>query len=441
MFLSRLTVSSLLVLCTVSNALADDWPQWLGPHRDGIWRETDVIRDFSAGEPKVTWRVPVAGGYSGPAVANGRVFVTDYVRKEGDATPDSNKRNKLSGTERLLCLDEKTGNEIWKHEYTRTYEISYPAGPRATPTVDGDHVYMLGAEGDLACVKVTDGDVVWSRNLPEAYKTKSPIWGHAAHPLIIGDQVICLVGGEGSAVVALNKMTGEETWKALSTPDIGYSPPTLIEAGGKQQLLIWHSKSLNSLNPESGELYWSEKLEPDYSMSIAPPQKSGDWLFVGAIKNKSMVVRLSKDSPDAELVWRGKNRVGVGPSHCPVAVDSKNPDFIYGVDRGGLRCVDLKDGKHVWENYRLMPNKRLANAGTIFITRSDDRYFLYSDTGVLAIAKLSPDGYEELGRTKPLLKTTHNAFGRDVVWSPPAFANRAMFVRNDEELVRVSLAE
>lgn len=435
-----LTTTLILLLGFSITAHADDWPQWQGPNRDGIWREQGIIRDFSAGEPEVTWRVDVAGGYSGPAVANGRVFLTDYVKTEGDASPDSDKRNALKGIERVRCFSEKTGDEIWIHTYQRDYNISYPDGPRATPLVDGDRVYSLGAEGDLICLNVENGDVVWKLNLPGQYKTKAPIWGYAAHPLVVGDKLICLVGGEGTAAVAFNKSTGEELWRSLTTPDIGYSPPTLIHAAGKQQLLIWHSKSLNSLNPDSGELYWSEGLEPDYSMSIAPPQKSANWLYVGGIKDKSMVVRLSQTSPAAKPVWKGKNGIGVAPSHCPIAVDPDNADYIYGVDRGGIRCVKLDTGEHVWENFDLMPNKRIANAGTVFLTQNGDRFFLLSDTGELAIAKLSPMGYTEFGRTGPLLKPTHDAFGRTVLWTPPAYANKAMFVRNSEELIRVSLA-
>lgn len=432
---------SLLLICFATTANAEDWPQWQGPQRDGIWRETGIIRDFSAGEPAVSWRAKVAGGYSGPAVADGRVFLTDYVRLDGDASPSPDERNKLEGIERVLCFDEKTGKQLWEHKYPRPYNISYPAGPRATPLVEGDRVYTLGAEGDLKCLKVSDGSIVWHRQVAEEYKTKPPIWGYSAHPLIIGDMLITLAGGDGTAVVALEKKTGKELWRALSTGDIGYAPPTLIEAGGKPQLLIWHSESLNSLDPNTGEVYWSEALEPDYKMSIAPPQKSENWLYVGAIKNKSMVVELSETEPAAKLLWKGKSGIGVGPSHCPVAVDPEDPEFIYGVDRGGLRCVQLSTGAHLWESFDLMPRKRLANAGTIFLTRNEDRFFLFSETGVLAIAKLSPDGYEELGRTKPLLKPTHDAFGRNVLWSAPAYANKAIFVRNDEELIRVSLAK
>lgn len=430
----------LLLTGTLSAALlADDWPQFQGPTRDGVWHEEWLVDQLPADGPPVTWRATVSGGYAGPAVADGRVFVTDYVTS-GDKTPDSGVRNELEGTERVLCFAESSGDLLWKYEYERPYRISYPAGPRATPTVDGDRVYVLGAEGDLLCLQVDSGEVLWRRQLQSEYNTKAPMWGYASHPLIDGDKLFTLAGGEGSAVVALDKMTGKEIWRALSTPDIGYSPATMIKMSGQKQLLIWHSKSLNSLNPHSGEVYWSERLEPDYSMSIAPPLKLGDRLFVGAIKFKSMALGLPADQSPPELLWLGKKDFGIAPSHCPLTSHPTDPNHIYGVDRGGdLRCVNAATGDVVWSTYELMKNKRYSNSGTAFLVRNGDRHLILSETGELILAKLSPEKYEEISRTPPVLEPTHDAFGRAVLWSPPAFANGAMFVRNDKELVRLKL--
>ena len=127
----------------------------MGPGRDNVWREEGLLERFPAGGPKVLWRTPIAGGYAGPAVAGGRVFVTDYVT-EADIRQSNFERKTSTGTERVLCLDEATGRILWKHEYPVTYTISYPSGPRCTPTVDGDRVYTLGAEGDLLCLAVAD---------------------------------------------------------------------------------------------------------------------------------------------------------------------------------------------------------------------------------------------------------------------------------------------
>ena len=176
----------------------------MGPSQNNTWNETNIIDSFPEGGPPVLWRTKIAGGYAGPAVADGRVFISDYVT--GDNVKIANfERTESTGTERVLCLDEASGEIKWKHEYPVTYGISYPAGPRCTPTVDGDHVYFLGAEGMLVCLTVDKGDVVWSVDLVKQYKTKAALWGYSGHPLVDGDNVITLVGGEGSHGVAFDK--------------------------------------------------------------------------------------------------------------------------------------------------------------------------------------------------------------------------------------------
>jgi outer membrane protein assembly factor BamB len=165
------------------SARADDYPQWLGPNRDGVWREQGVLESFPEGEPKVRWRVPVAGGYSGPAVAAGKVVVTDFVMKPGQSRPnDPFAKVSLPGTERILCLDESTGNRLWKVEYDAPYALSYAAGPRCTPTIDvaAGRVYTLGAEGHLYCIGLDDGQVIWNKKL----EGDTPVWGFAGHPVI-----------------------------------------------------------------------------------------------------------------------------------------------------------------------------------------------------------------------------------------------------------------
>src|SRR6516165_3187137 len=138
-------------LCVTTAVWADDWPQWLGPQRASIWSEKGIIDSFPKNGLKAKWRQPVGFGYAGPAVAKGRVFVADFVKQEGKITNNPGKRDVLVGMERVLCFDAKTGDLLWKHEDKRTYSLSFPAGPRCTPTVDGNRVYALGAEGNLLC--------------------------------------------------------------------------------------------------------------------------------------------------------------------------------------------------------------------------------------------------------------------------------------------------
>ena len=245
------------LLALVSTARADDWPQWMGPGRDGIWQETGIIREFPKGGLPVAWRAEVGLGYSGPAVAAGRVYVMDYLLESGEITNNSGARDKLTGQERVLCFDAKDGTLLWKHAYARDYNLSFPGGPRCTPTVVGDKVYALGAEGNLWCLDAKKGQVVWSIDFVKDYGVTVPTWGVAAHPLVVDDTVYCVVGGEGSVAVAFDRLTGKEKWRALTSTEPGYCPPTMIEQAGVKQLLIWDAKALNSLNPQTGEVYWS----------------------------------------------------------------------------------------------------------------------------------------------------------------------------------------
>jgi outer membrane protein assembly factor BamB len=420
--------------------MADDWPQWLGPHRDSVWREDGIVEAFPEDGLQVKWRTAVALGYSGPAVAGGKVFVMDYVKQSGKETNNPGGRDKLEGTERVVCLDAKTGRELWKHQYERPYNISYPGGPRCTPTVDGTRVYTLGAEGNLFCLNAADGKVIWSKDFAEQYGAKTPIWGYAAHPLVDGDLLYCIVGGEGSVAVAFDKATGKERWRALSASEPGYCPPTMIEHAGTRQLLIWHPEALNSLDPRTGKVYWSVPLKPDYRMSITAPRKLGKYLFASGIGNVAALMKLGDRNTDTpEVIWRGEAKSAV---YCANSTPFLEKEMIYGTDCrvGALMGVRLDDGERLWETFRpTSGGTRRAGHGTAFIVKHKDRFFLFSETGDLILARLSADGYEELGRFH-VVDATNSAFGRDVVWSHPAFAGKCVFARNDEELVCVSLA-
>jgi outer membrane protein assembly factor BamB len=429
-----------LLLAPLAAAAADDWPQWLGPGRAGVWRETGIIEKFPAGGPKILWRTPINGGYSGPAVAGGRVYVTDFVRASGEAKNDFDSRSAVAGKERVLCLNASDGSLLWKHEYDCPYKISYAAGPRATPTVSGGKVYALGAEGNLFCLDVAGGKVLWSKELKKEYQIEAPMWGFCGHPLVEDNKLICLVGGPGSVAVAFDKDTGKELWRALSaTPDAGYCPPTMIDAGGTRQLIIWHPQAVNSLNPETGALYWSEKVDPQYFLSCSTPRQSGDYLYVSGIGNCALLLKLARDKPAAEVVWSGTPTKGV---FCSNSTPQLEGDAIYGADCqvGSLRAVKLTTGERLWETFQpTTGGERRESHGTAFLTKNGDRYFLFSETGDLIIARLTPEKYEEISRAH-LLEPTNEAFGRPVVWSHPAYANQCVFVRNDKEIICASLA-
>src|SRR6266568_7817214 len=187
---TAVAVLTLALSCvTARRAQADDWPQWLGPQRDGVWREAGILEKLPEGGPKVLWRVTVNAGYCGPAVADGWVFLMDRVagrmpeRKRGDRSVAQ-----VPGNERVLCLDARSGAKLWEHTYDCPYRIDYPAGPRATPVVAGGRVFALGAMGDLRCLNAADGKLIWAVNFVTTLQAEVPTWGWAAHPLLAGER-------------------------------------------------------------------------------------------------------------------------------------------------------------------------------------------------------------------------------------------------------------
>lgn len=421
-----------VALTSVSSA--QDWNQWQGPNRNGRWETSATIDKFAASGPEIVWRQKVANGYSGPSVAGGKLVVMDFVRTEGDPTPNPGTKSALQGSERVHCLDVATGKVLWTHSYECSYLISYPNGPRAAPVIDGNRVYTLGAEGNLKCLDLANGKIVWEKDLKSEYKLESaPHWGFAAHPLIDGDSLYCIVGGEGSVAVAFDKNSGKELWRSLSAPVQGYCPPTIVEAHGIRTLLIWHSHAINGLNPKTGEVYWSFDLVPAYEMPIIAPIQSGNQVLATALQGTSLLIELGTDPKAAKEVWRGR---GIHSDHNPpLIVDG----HIYGVsERGPLKCCELQSGTEVWESMATANNGRPVNSGTGFFVHGDGKYFMFIETGELIIAKLSPEGCEELDRAK-ILEPTSRTGSRKVVWSHPAFASTRMYVRNDEEIVCVEL--
>lgn len=424
-------------------ARADDWPQWLGPRRDAVWRETGIVDQFPAGGPKIRWRTPVNPGFSGPVVASGRVFLTDRKLDPGAKVnaDDPFDRSIVHGTERVLCLDEASGRILWHHEYPAPYSVSYNSGPRASPVVQNGRLYTLGTEGHLFCFDSQRGSVIWSRSFKKDFGAKTPLWGFAAHPLLDGDRLICLVGGKGSVVVAFHKDTGKELWRALSARDPGYCPPVIIEAAGRRQLIIWHPEALAALDPETGRTLWSVPQSIRQNVSITMPRQLDDLLYVTSFYNGSLMLRLDSAKPDATVLWRTKKVSEKDTQHLNALMTTPllEGGHIYGVcNHGQLRCLDARTGERVWENLALVTRGELLECANAHLVKNGDRVFLAAENGDLIIARLSPHGPKEISRW-PMLKPTLSYQGRDVTWAHPAFANGCIYARNDQEIICADL--
>jgi len=429
-FLFVLAASFVVLFAT--SARADDWPQWRGPQRDGVWREMGLVEKFKAGKLAARWRKPIGSGYSGPTVALGKVYVTD-------------RQTDPEQVERVHCFNEQTGETVWSYPcvYRR---IGYVAGPRASVTIDEGKAYALGAMGHLFCFDAAKGDVLWKHDLNEEYKIlasgRMPIWGLAGAPLIYKQLVILHIGGsEGACVVAFDKATGKEAWRALNDR-AQYTAPIIVEQAGQSVVVCWTGDSVAGLNPENGKVFWRVVMTPNkMPIGIATPIQDKDRLFVTSFYDGALMLALKSDKPAVDTLWRiqGESERKTDALHSIISTPLFQGDYIYGVDSyGELRCLKTETGERVWEDLTATPKARWS---TIHFTPNGDRTWMFNERGELIIGKLSPAGYQEISRAKLLEPTLDQLNDRGgVCWAHPAYANRCIFARNDKELVCASLA-
>jgi outer membrane protein assembly factor BamB len=410
-------------------APAEDWPQWRGQNRDGVWRERGIVEKFPSSQLTPKWRAEIGSGYCGPTVASGRVYVMDLITKPATA-------------ERIHCFDEKTGQRIWSHEYPCSYgRVQYPAGPRASVTIDNGRAYALGATGKLHVLDAATGKILWQRDLDEQFAIRLPQWGITAAPLIHEDLVMLHIGGEGACVVALRKDTGDEVWRALNDR-AQYSAPIIARQAGQPVIICWTGDSVAGLAAATGKVFWRYAWKPrNMPIGVATPVVENDRVFFTSFYDGSLMLRLHNDRTEVEKVWQiaGRDEKNTDALHSIISTPVFENGYIYGVDSyGELRCLDAATGQRIWEDTSAVPPARWS---TIHFVKNANRYFLFNERGELIIAKLAPKGYEEISRAKLLEPTEEQLRQRGgVCWSHPAFANKHIFARNDKELVCASLA-
>jgi hypothetical protein len=262
----------------------------------------------------------------------------------------------------------------------------------------------------------------------------------AASPLVEGNQLITLVGGKDALVVSFDKATGEEIWRALDDPEVGYCPPVIFSFGEHRQLIIWHPRAVSSLDPETGKVHWEETFRIQAGLTVPMPRQLGNRLLVTSFYNGSRMYKVAEDGKSARIVWQGKSNSEIQTDglHSIMPTPVVTDTHIFGVcSYGQLRCLDVKTGKRVWETFKATGNDRWWNA---FLIPHEDRYFLHNEQGDLIIANLTGEGYEEISRAK-LVEPTRPVRRRMTIWSHPAFAMKSVFARNDKEIVRVNLAK
>jgi outer membrane protein assembly factor BamB len=411
------------LLLATGSLSADDWTQYRGSGRDAVWREEGLLETFPPEGLKIRWRVPAAGGFSSPVIAQGRVYLCDSVYHPAKAR------------ERIRSFDEKTGAVRWTYDYEVNYDEYWHQpkmvdGVRATPVVRDGRLYSAGADGDLACLDAVTGALVWKKKLVAEYgltdhRTCTP------SPLVEGDLLIVVIGGKPEAcVVAFEKETGKEAWRALGDRWT-YSSPIVVEAGGKRQLIVWTAQGVTSLDPQSGKVYWRELCDLSNGPSlVATPVAQGNLLLVSG-----MMFRLAADRPAATLIWpqsQAPARRVLSSTSMPML----RGDHVYAEKANGtLVCLDARTGDLVWKSEKVTA---LRGGASIHLYPNGDSVWMFTDQGQLIRARLTPEGCQELARAS-VIEPTYEFSGRKVAWTPPAFANRHLFARNGQELISASL--
>lgn len=402
---------------------ADDWPQFRGLNRDAVWKEAGILQSFPPEGLKIRWRAPVGFGLSSPVVAQGRVFLID------------SELQKPRARERVHCFDEKTGQPLWTH----AYEVNYPdwafdpeqqSGPNSTPAVHSGKIYSLGAAGNLLCLDAAAGTLVWGRNLMKDYGMKE-FTGTTPSPLTEGDLLIVVIGCQPDAsVVAFDRNSGKEMWKALDDPAT-YSSPIVINAGGKRQLIVWTPKAVTSLNPATGQTWWREELNTSGDYGVATPVWDRDLLLISGL-----MFQLNPDKPAASVLWPETKPMAkriLSQTSMPLMKDGH---LYSGKSSGEFVCLEARTGKQIWQTDKVTGVK---NGASIHLTPNGDSVLIFTDQGNLIRALLTVEGYKELSRVH-LVDPTYPFGGRKLVWPPPAYANQHVFVHNGAELVCASLA-
>ena len=416
-------------LTTSVTAWADDWPQWRGANRDAVLNPSEQIESLPDSlTPK--WSVEIGAGYSGPTVADGRVYVTDRGPEDIDQE-----------VERILCFDAQTGSEIWSYQYESQYTVGYRAGPRAAVTVQNGRAYAVGAMGHFHCLDAITGEVIWKRDLESDYDIRMPVWGITASPLLYKDVVIQIVAGKDDAcVVGFDSATGEERWRSLDER-AGYSAPIMIQQGDQDVVVCWTGESVSGLNPTDGSVFWAVPMLPrKMPIGVPTPIVQDDLIFVASFYDGSMLIQFDKTKPTAKKMWHrvGRDEKNTDALHCMISNPVFRGDHIYGADSyGEFRCLDIKTGDRVWEDLTVVKRNRW---GTVYIIQNGDREIMQNENGELMLATLSPNGIDIHSRVK-FIEPTRKQLNRrgGVVWAHPAIANGHLYARTDEKLICLPL--
>jgi outer membrane protein assembly factor BamB len=405
-------LSLLALFVFAAAARADDWPQWLGPHRDGA--TPDKVAPWK-GELKIAWRKPVAEGHSSPVVVGDKVYLHTFKKKDGKEV------------EQIECRNTKTGDSVWTFDYPRpAFQGLFGNGPRATPAIAGGKLYAYGATGILTSLDATKGDKIWQVDTKKELSPPGLKFGVSSSPIVVGDKVIVEVGGKGKSIVAFDAAKGTIAWKSGDAP-ASYSSPILFGPDKAPTLVCLTQKGVVGLQPEDGKELWSFPFEDTAFESSTTPVRVGDKLLVSSITLGSALLTLeqSDGKTTAKKDWF-KSELTCYFS-TPVPVGTAQVYLVAGTFLGNatLHCVDAKNGKSLWSK------AGVGKYHACLVRTGDDKLLMMEETGSLVLLEPNPQKYQELARQKICGET----------WAHPAVANGRLYIRDEKELICVELAQ
>ncbi len=395
---------TLLAACLAPFALLGaDWPQFLGPGRNGVSSETGLLSTWPKSGPPLAWQQPIGSGFSGPVVAGGRLLLF----------------HRLADKEGLICLDAATGKEQWQFAYPTSYrdDFGMDEGPRSTPLVAGNQVYTLGASGQLHCLELATGKKTWERSLTSDYQVPKGFFGAATSPLVEGNVLLLNVGSKRAGIVAFDKDTGKEAWRATNH-EASYSSPVAAKINGKRRVVFFTREGIVLLDPETGEVAYSKpwRARMHASVNAATPVVTDDLIFVSACYGTGAVL-LRVGTDRTQELWKSND---VMSNHYNTCVPSDG--FLYGFDGrqeegAKLRCVELRTGKVRWTDDH-------SGCGSIIL--AEGNLIILNEHGQLLLVEANPNLYKEKARAQVLAAPCR---------SPIALASGRLYARDGKKLV------
>jgi len=377
-------------------AQSTDWPQWRGPNRDGISKETGLLKSWPANGPALLWKAKGAGnGYSSFAVANGKLY-TMGLRED---------------REFVVAFDVATGKELWATQHGGAYRNDRGDGPRGTPTVDGGRLYALGGNGDLSSLDARTGKIFWSKNVLKEFGGSNTRWGISESPLVIGDRVLVNAGGPNASIVALKTSDGSVIWKSQSD-EAGYSSAIPLNVNGSTQVVFFTGARALGLDLKDGKLLWDYARPSNDVANVATPIARANRIFVSSdYGTGGGVIEIKADNKAQEIYFTKEMR-----NHHSSSV--LVGDYLYGFSSAILTAMKFDTGEIAWRN---------RSVGKGSLVYADGHLYCFSENGVVGLVEASPAGYKEVGRFRIPQDSLPT-------WTHPVVSGGRLFLRDQDTI-------